>query len=185
MDEMILNQNDHGIFFEDYEIQWTLNGDDVSYEEVLLALSSDKKIESISVGSPGDSYYYCETDELQWDLQWDVSIDLNYNKKYALQTYIYASPYNAVDWLDELQDEHDDFDEVAENIIERLEKQGYHLFPGDVYAELEGDYSRMRNKEYDSIKEAFEVIPRAFDAIFSYMEAKDVFIAELLEYYEE
>jgi len=185
MDEMIINRNEHGIFFEDDEIQWVLDGEEASYDEVLKALNSGKKVESISVGSPGDSYYYCETDELQWDLQWDVSIHLSHNKKYALQTYIYASPYYAVDQLDELQDEHDDFDDVAGEIIEKLQKWGYNLFAGDVYAELEGDYSRMHNKECDTLKEAFELIPTAFDAFFSYMEAKDAFIAEMLEHYEE
>ena len=42
---MIINENRCGIYFEEDEATWELNGNKVPYEEVVKAISESKKID--------------------------------------------------------------------------------------------------------------------------------------------
>jgi len=180
---MIINENKCGYCFEEEEISWEVNNKAVSYDEVLKAVSEVKKVKEICVGN-GDEYCFFETDELTWELSWYIRIGI-YEKKYHIESYIHAIPYEYSDYLIEKEENEEDYEEVSQKMIAALVKDFPIVFADDVYTELEGDYVHGIKKEFDTLEEAFANIPVVFDFIYDYLNAKGRFVSSLAEYYED
>ena len=181
---MIINENPYGVEFEEDEVVWQLNNKEVSYEEILKAVSSPKGVKNIICGSPDDYPYDFETEESVWELSWDIRINF-YDGKYKLSTYIYAISNEYYDDLSDLEESEPDYQEVATKYIAELRKKGYPIFEDDTYLELEGDYVHDVNKTFDTLEEAFANIPSVFGRMCVYLEAKDNLLYYLREYYSE
>lgn len=180
---MIINENRCGIYFEEDEATWELNGNKVPYEEVVKAISESKKIDEICIGSD-DDYCEFETDEMTWELNWRIRI-ANYNGKFYLTSYIDATPYEYFDYLTEKENDEEDYEEVAQKMMADLAKDSHVVSANDICIEPEGDYLCGIKQEFDTIEEAFAGISAAIDSIYNYLNVKGRFVRLLAEHYEE
>ena len=181
---MIINQNKSGVVFDEREVTWKFNDEELFYDEILKAIDSNKACKELLVGSVDGLTYICETEVMDWELDWGIWIFRDKDKKYGINSYICASPCDCFDEFEEIS-ENEDFEEVAKKINLALSKSGYKVDVNDTWVEMEGAYTGIaRSTRFNTLKEAFEMFPNIFDNIYKVIEAKGHFIRNVIEHYE-
>ena len=182
MIETILNPN--GFYeFEDYEVNWSLNEKEVTYEQLLKA--TKRNSDTICCSSNGHLTKAFGGVEFLFDFSAEIA--QNDNQKFFIDFIFNAEPVNYLS-EDDYEAEGLDYLSVAKEICNDLQRLGYIMENEDYYTDV-SDYDGSRceyfNASFNTAEEAFGHIKDFLSDSLRWLEAKSSLYAGLKERMDE
>lgn len=144
--ELEMVENDWYQFDTD-ELEWSLDNEETSYEEIVKAVESGKDIKSIAVGIKYDTVI--EFDEESFEFN-DLSVTAKYSdfkKGWELTGYCYADICDDYTYCET----EDNYDEIANGILDDSLRLTQALY-GDIYSLC--DFAEIVHETYATLEEA-------------------------------